>query len=58
MDTQIQIERSILSAIFYDPERLDIIEELLSANDFYYIPHRNIFRAIQDLKSTDRTIDE
>ncbi len=58
MDTQIQIERSILSAIFYDPERLDIIEELLSANDFYYIPHRNIFRAMQELKRTDRPIDE
>lgn len=58
MEMQLQIERAILSAILFDPERLERVEEFISAEDFSYAPHRHIFFAMQELQRTDRPIDE
>ncbi|TLD81284.1 replicative DNA helicase [Helicobacter sp. MIT 11-5569] len=55
---QIQIERAVLSSIFFDPERLDMLEGLLTPEDFSYTPNKNIFFAMLELHRTDRPIDE
>lgn len=58
MEMQLQIERAVLSAIFFAPEQLDFISESLVAEDFAYTPHQNIFAAMLELRYNDLPIDE
>lgn len=58
MEMHIQIERAVLSSILFDPERLDVLSELIVPEDFSYTPHKNIFLAMLELRRTDRPIDE
>lgn len=58
MEIQMQIERALLSSVFFDPELLDVLMELLVPEDFSYAPHKNIFFAMLELRRTDRPIDE
>ena len=58
MNLQLPIERAVLSAIFFDAERLDGIAEILVADDFSYTPHKNIFAIMLDLRRADLPIDE
>lgn len=58
MNLQLPIERAVLSAIFFDAERLDGIAEILVADDFFYMPHKNIFATMLTLRHADLPIDE
>lgn len=58
MNLQLPIERAVLSAIFFDAERLDGIAEILVADDFFYTPHKNIFATMLTLRHADLPIDE
>ena len=58
MNLQLPIGRAVLSAIFFDAERLDGIAEILVADDFSYTPHKNIFAIMLDLRRADLPIDE
>ena len=53
-----QFERSVLSSILFSPDKIDEISEIISADDFSYEPHKNIFLAMQELRRTDLPIDE
>lgn len=54
----IPIERSLLSAILYDPNIFDDIENGLEPSDFGYKNHEDIFRAMIELKRLDLPISE
>ena len=55
---EVQIERAVLSSIFFDPEKLDNVAEILSPEDFLYTPNQNIFAAMLELRKLDMPIDE
>ena len=55
---EIQIERAVLSSIFFDPEQLDFVSETLTPEDFSYAPNQNIFAAMLELRRLDMPIDE
>ncbi|MDY5615462.1 MAG: replicative DNA helicase [Helicobacter sp.] len=55
---EIQIERAVLSSIFFDPEQLDFVSETLAPEDFSYAPNQNIFAAMLELRRLDMPIDE
>lgn len=55
---EVQIERAVLSSIFFDPEQLDNVAEILSPEDFLYTPNQNIFAAMLELRKLDMPIDE
>lgn len=50
------IERAVLSAILFEPALLDSIH--LQAKDFYHQAHQDIFRAIKNLESQKKPIDD
>lgn len=52
------IERSLLSAILYDPSIFSDCEELLESSDFGYKNHSEIFVAIKELYHLDLPISE
>ena len=55
---EVQIERAVLSSIFFDPEQLDNVAEILSPEDFLYTPNQNIFAAMLEIRKLDMPIDE
>ena len=55
---EIQIERAVLSSIFFDPEQLDFVSETLTPEDFSYAPNQNIFAAMLELRRLDMPLDE
>lgn len=57
-DNGIQIERAILSSIFFDPRQFDEIDERISSRDFIYIPHRNIYETLKELHRLELPFDE
>ena len=54
----INIEKSVLSAILYDPQQIDDILDILNHNDFYLEAHQKIFEAMQTLHNNSLPIDE
>ena len=54
----INIERAVLSSIFFNPEELVDILGVLKPKDFYLPAHKAIFEAIVKLHSEDMPIDE
>lgn len=54
----IQFERAVLSAIFFDPKVFEGIEGELSPSDFGHKNHSAIFKAMSDLHSADLPITE
>ncbi len=54
----INIERSILSSIIFNPAIYGDIANIISANDFYLPAHKSIFEAMGYLENSDIPIDE
>jgi len=54
----INIEKAILSTIFYDPITIDEIQEVLSVNDFYIPIHKIIYETMIQLNKDDLPIEE
>lgn len=54
----INIERSILSSIMYNPKLYEDIASTLKPIAFYYPAHRDIFQAMDYLEKNDKPIDE
>ncbi|WP_198304836.1 replicative DNA helicase [Arcobacter vandammei] len=54
----INIERAVLSSIFFNPEELEDILGILKPKDFYLPAHKAIFEAMVKLHEDDMPIDE
>lgn len=54
----INIEKSILSSIIFEPSYFDEIITILKKDDFYLPSHQDIFSAISSLVAKDKPIDE
>ena len=54
----LNIERSVLSSIIFEPGQFDEINNILKKDDFYHPAHQNIYEAIQTLYINDEPIDE
>lgn len=54
----IGIERSLISAILFDPNILDDVQEEITIDDFGYVAHSKIFETICNLKKLDLPITE
>ncbi|WP_151950337.1 DnaB-like helicase C-terminal domain-containing protein [Aliarcobacter butzleri] len=54
----INIERSVLSSIFFNPEEFEEISEILKSKDFYLPAHKKIFEIMTQLYNEEMPIDE
>jgi replicative DNA helicase len=54
----LNIERAVLSSIFFNPEEIEDVLGILKPNDFYLPAHKKIFEAMELLNSKDLPIDE
>ncbi len=54
----LDIERGILSAIFFDGKIYEDVAAILKPHDFYLPFHQNIFSAMEELSAKDYPIDE
>ena len=54
----LNIERSILSSIIFDPEQFYELSNIIKKEDFYLPSHQDIYEAMQKLASKDEPIDE
>ncbi|MBE0490738.1 MAG: replicative DNA helicase [Sulfurospirillum sp.] len=54
----INIERSILSSVFFTPSVFEDVAALLKPKDFYLPSHRYIFEAMEECERDDLPIDE
>ncbi|OCL81578.1 replicative DNA helicase [Arcobacter porcinus] len=54
----INIERAVLSSIFFNPEELEDVLGVLKPKDFYLPAHKAIFEAMIKLHEEDMPIDE
>jgi replicative DNA helicase len=54
----VNIERAVLSSIFFNPEVIEDILGILKAKDFYLPAHKRIFEVMEQLNSHDLPIDE
>lgn len=52
-----EAEQSVLGGLLLDTKALDEVVDLLSEDDFYFEPHRLIYRGIRDLAKTGRKVD-
>ena len=50
-------EQSLLGAIMVDPEALNDIADIVSANDFYLTEHSQIYTAMHELFLANKEID-
>ena len=50
-------EQSLLGSILVDPEALNDVTEIITANDFYLTEHSQIFTAMHELFLTNKEID-
>lgn len=53
----IDMERAILSSIFYSDDAYSEISDIISASDFYFKPHFDIYSAMRECISHDEPID-
>lgn len=54
----INIEKSILSSILFEPSNFEDIFGEIGADAFYLPAHQNIFKAMEELSNSDMPIDE
>jgi len=54
----LNIEKAVLSAIFFDPSVFESIYSQLSAKSFYLQAHKNIFEVMEELSLKEIRIDE
>ena len=54
----INIEKSVLSSILFEPSVFDTVQNALKADQFYLPAHQNIFKAMEELYGDDMPIDE
>ncbi|MBE0515469.1 DnaB-like helicase N-terminal domain-containing protein [Sulfurimonas sp.] len=54
----INIEKSVLSSIIFEPSQFDELSSLLKKDDFYLPAHQDIYAAIHFLTAQDKPIDE
>ncbi len=54
----LNIERAVLSSIFFSPEVIEDLLGILKPKDFYLPAHKKIFEAMEQLNSQDLPIDE
>jgi replicative DNA helicase len=54
----INIERSVLSSILFNPASFEEVASVIKARDFYLPAHKYIFEAMQECERTDLPIDE
>jgi replicative DNA helicase len=57
MRFSIEAEQSVIGGLLLDPNRLDDVLEICTAEDFYNIDNRAIFAAICDMGATGKTVD-
>lgn len=57
MRFSIEAEQSVIGGLLLDPNRLDDVLEICTADDFYNIDNRAIFAAICDMGATGKTVD-
>ena len=53
-----QTEALVLSSILFNPTLIEDISIKLKPNDFYFLPHKDIYEAMLNLHSDDIPIDE
>ena len=53
-----QTEALVLSSILFNPTLIEDISIKLKPNDFYFLPHKDIYEATLNLHSDDMPIDE
>lgn len=58
MGSNINIERAVISTIFYSPEKVEDILGSLKSDAFYHPAHRSIYETIEHLYSITMPIDE
>jgi len=54
----LNIERSILSSIIFDPQQFDELSTIIKKEDFYLPSHQDIYEAMLHLQAKDHPIDE
>ncbi|NLC27604.1 MAG: replicative DNA helicase [Campylobacteraceae bacterium] len=54
----LNIERSILSSIFFNPELLEEVSSRIKPKDFYLPAHRYMFEAMESCEREDLPVDE
>jgi len=57
MRFSIEAEQSVIGGLLLDPNRLDDVLEICTADDFYNIDNRALFAAICDMSATGKTVD-
>ena len=55
--SSVEAEQALLGSIILKPESFDLIGGVISADDFYLPEHQHIYRAIDKMYVTSRTID-
>ena len=58
MNNNLNIEKAVLSSIFFDYENIYIAKESLTPKDFYFPAYQKIYSAMLKLHSEDMPIDE
>jgi replicative DNA helicase len=52
-----EAEEAVIGAILVNPNAFELIAGIISANDFFFIRHGHIWRAMQALRNDNQTID-
>ncbi|WP_394951788.1 replicative DNA helicase [uncultured Helicobacter sp.] len=58
MDTIINIERAVLSAILYAPSNYEEVAAFLNPKDFLYPTHKNVFEVMRECDALNLPLDE
>ena len=58
IDNILNIERAILSSVFYDSILIDELQEVLNFDDFYFKEHQEIFKIMLELYKNNLPIEE
>lgn len=58
MDTIINIERAVLSAILYAPSNYEEVAAFLNPKDFLYPTHKNVFEVMRECDAINLPLDE
>jgi len=57
MRFSIEAEQSVIGGLLLDPNRLDDVLEICTADDFYNVDNKALFAAICDMSATGKTVD-
>ena len=53
----LEAEQSVLGAILIDPQAIDVVAGIISADDFYLEEHRSIYSCMQGMYIRSKNID-